>query len=248
MSIQMFSLEQLKARHSVRAFEPRQIDRQTADELQKEVDTLNSRLPQGVRFSLIFENNRPFKGFRRSYGMFHNARNYLVVTISEITDPDTLFKAKEEAGYYAQHFVMKCLSLGIGSCFVGGTFDPGECQLESDIKAEIPFVVVFGYPAENKSTLIARISHSLSHLKKRMPESFLQNGDYERACRTYPRLPEALQAVACAPSAMNKQPVRVTVSADGQVGLTVISNDRYSPIDLGIARFNFDCMANKQLK
>ena len=239
------SLKLLQARHSVRSYSPREIPEELRRTLRAEVTMINT-LGAGLRFQLGFDDPAPFEGFRRSYGLFRGVRNYLAAVV----DP-SIPGAMEDAGYHAEMFVLRCVQLGLGTCFVGGTFSERHVSVEKEVYEKIPFLVAFGYPDE-KETLAARISRRLAHRRRMQPRDFLLNSDgkpageaeFEDALKRFPRLEAILEAVACAPSAMNVRQVRIQLpagnGAEEELQTVTLEKGEFRDIDLGIAKANID--------
>ena len=236
------NLSLIKRRHSVRSFSELQIDQNLLRELEADITMLNSH-ETGFHFNIVTDDPAPFQKFDRSYGMFRNVRDYLACII-DISFPD----AYERAGYYAEEFVLKCVSRGVGTCFVGGTFDSSKTGLQMRADWKLPFVVVFGYPYEKERTLV-RLMSGFMHRSKRRPEDFYKGGveEYVKTCEKLPYLPSMLEALDCSPSSMNKKPVRLTaVLENGSPVLQAVVPDENPTrlIDLGIAKYNMGLVAD----
>lgn len=228
-------LQKLEERHSVRSFLPESLSSSIQTALRAEATYINSHAA-GLNFQIFFDDDSPLRGFSRSYGMFRNARNYLAAVI----DP-SFAGAEERAGYYAEQFVMKALELGLGSCFISGTYSPSHVGARMEVYERLPFIVVFGIPGGEPS-IMARMVSKMVHGKERTSRSFFKGTDaeYEAAVRKYSWLPVGLGGVACAPSAVNRQPVRITTETiAGELKLKAILLKGGTPVDLGIAKYNF---------
>lgn len=232
----MLTIEQLRQRHSVRAFKEEPLPEKTVAALKAEA-TMTTTHEAGLRFHLTIGEGAPFGSFLHSYGIFRNVSNYLTVVV-DTSYPDTL----ERAGYFAEQFVMKAVGLGLGTCFVGGTFDTSHVNINLKAGQKIAFLVAFGIPAETGGglKLLARLVKG----KSLHPREFF-SGDlplYRDALAKFPFLETGLEAVACAPSALNRQPVRVTLGRiDGETVLEAYVDEKNEKklIDLGIAKYNF---------
>ena len=235
----MYSLIELKSRHSVRSFSLQQIPNDVRNQLKAETTDINSH-EAGLSFQLCFDDDAPFRGFIRSYGFFKNARNYLACVI----DP-SFPHAYERAGYFAEQFVIKAVKLGLGTCFVGGTFSSSHVNVATRVYEKLPFIVAFGYPSDIGPSFIARLAVTASHRKQLSLRDFFEGTDeeYYHALNTYPWLKDALEGLSCAPSSLNKQPVRIYLNSDGMICARSIPADYKSSIDLGIAKFNFASVA-----
>lgn len=241
----MLTIDELRKRHSVRSYHNKEIPSSLRTTLGAEVTMINTHAG-GLNFQLIYDDDEPFAGFSRSYGMFRGVRNYLAAVIDPAI-PD----AMEQAGYYAEQFVMKAVELGLGTCFVGGTFSAKHVNVRKEVYEEVPFLVTIGYPSD-KVSLAARLSSKFAHRKVRNPKDFFDGDEihYSDAMKMYPWLTTVLEAVACAPSALNHQPVRLTLQNPAReevaggtpdvpmIAAFVTSDDKFSMVDLGIAKAN----------
>ncbi len=234
-----YSLELLKQRHSVRSFSKESVATDLRNALQSEVTMINTH-ESGLNFRLVYDNDDPFRGFTRSYGFFKNARNYMACVIDP-TFPDT----EERAGYFAEQFVMKATELGLGTCFIGGTFSRGHVDVNVHVYEQIPFIVAFGYKSDTEQSVISRFATRIIHRKQLSARDFFDGDDckYKEATEKYPWLPKSLEALACAPSSLNKQPVRVLLDEDRNLHAYSIPGTPKSAIDLGIGKFNFASVA-----
>lgn len=193
----------------------------------------------GMHFEAFFDNNEPFKGFTRSYGFFRNPSNYIAAVV------DTDFAGYyERAGYFAQQVVMNLTDMGIGSCYVGGTYDAAHVGVHLRAGRKILFLIVFGY--EDTSARRPVINAMLKMMKRKniAARQFFAGTDaeYDEAVKRFPRLPEYLEALDCAPSSLNKRPVRLRVR-EGEIELFLPEGCQpKQEIDLGIARFNVECL------
>lgn len=233
------TLELLKSRHSVRSFSTESLPAELRNALNAQITMINSH-ESGLNFQIIYDNEDPFKGFSRSYGFFKNTRNYLACVI----DP-TFPHTEERAGFFAEQFVMKAVELGLGTCFIGGTFSASHVAAQMHVYEKLPFIVAFGFPLEEKTSALAKLAMKITHRKTMTAREFFDGDDqtYKEATDKYPWLPNALEAVACAPSSLNKRPVRITLSDSGELCARSLPADAKSAIDLGIAKFNFAAVA-----
>lgn len=232
----MTGLDLLKERHSVRSYSSEPLDDVVRNRLRSEITYINSH-EAGLNFQLCFNDDQPFKGFARSYGMFRNVNNYLAVVIDP-TFPD----AYERAGYFSEQFAIECVRGGLGSCFVGGTFSREHISARVEVYEKVPYVMAFGIPETSKTTFMGKFTAKMAHRKVRTPREFFEGSDseYQAAAKEFPWLITALEAVACSPSALNKQPVRLhVVERDGEkhIAAKTVDPGKYA-VELGIAKFN----------
>lgn len=227
----------LRKRHSVRSFSEEPLPENVIKKLKAEIVMTNSH-EQGMRFQLVTNDPTPLEGFSHSYGVFENPRNYMAAVV-DVATPD----AYERAGYFAERFVMKAVELGVGTCFVSGTYDQKKVNAQVRAGEKILFIVLLGYPA-GKSRFVARLVSKISHRKSMTATDFFEPKEkVEESERMFPILRDGLEGMACAPSAMNRRPARIFIGdADGKPALCA-KVEKAVPeqlIDLGIAKYNFN--------
>lgn len=236
----MYTLEELRERHSVRNYRPVPIPREKAEKLKAEIQMVNTH-EAGLHFRLVIDDDAPFKAFDKSYGMFRNARHYIAAIVDKGV-PDVV----ERAGFFAQQIVMKAVTLGLGTCYVGGTYSGGNVNVPLRAGQEVLFLILTGVPDTiDKPRPMARLAMAFAHRKDGGPESFYierQGETLEKAIKDFPVLKAGLEALVCAPSSLNKRPVRVWIGTNEdspviRIGIPDIHDRQY--IDLGIAKFNF---------
>lgn len=229
------TLSDLQARHSVRSYKDVSLPEDAVRKIKAEIQFINSH-ESGLHFQLIENDREPFAGFRRSYGAFRNAQNYLAAAIESEYD-----NAYERAGYYAEQIAILAVSLGLATCFVGGTFSRQHSSAQIRASWSLPFILLIGMPDGGKESLMARITHSFIHRNDSDWKSFYQseNLSLESALKLNKDLESALKAVACAPSSLNKRPVRICLDhTTNNIVAFTNKNDSKTMIDLGIAKYN----------
>lgn len=233
----MDKLELLRKRHSVRTFSEESLSRELRNKLNAEA-TMTNTVMAGLRFQLFYDNDDPFKGFFKSYGTFKNAHNYLAAVANEGVED-----IWEKAGYFAEKFVVRCVELGLGTCFVGGTYDPSSINAQLNAGEKILFVVVFGFPADYRRRAENLLVKFVHRKKLELKDFFIPSDKFEESCKLVPHLKEGCEAVACAPSAINKRPVRLFLKQeDGEdiVCAKVEVKNKLNLVDLGVAKFNYN--------
>lgn len=235
-------LELLERRHSVRDYSFMEVSGDIINKLRSEL-RMSETHEAGLWFFVRTDDPDPFRGFMRSYGFFRNARNY-VACVVDTSYPYTI----ERAGYFAEQFVIRATELGLGTCFVGGTYSAGHVNVPLRAGQRLLMLILFGYEAEKKRALMGALTGIVKG-KRKEPEFFFNGSheDYVKACSEFPWLERGLRGVACAPSWQNGRPVRFSVkreeSASAYVVAEVDSSREHRLIDLGIAKFNFAAAA-----
>lgn len=201
------TLNDLRIRHSVRSFSDKPIDEHIVKSLNASLTDVNTH-EAGMHFQLILNDNAPFKGFSRSYGMFKNVKNY-VACVVDTSFPDYL----ERAGYFGMQILMKAFCLGLDTCFVSGTFSAKHVNARVRIGEKLLFLIVLGYGEDCRPSAMASVMKKLSHRHAGLtPLDFLDTElPWEKVCAAFPLLLKGLEAVSYAPSALNKQPVGILI-------------------------------------
>ena len=233
----MDRLKLLKERHSVRNYTGNPLSSEIVNKLKAEITFINTHVA-GLKFQLFFNDSNPFKGFFKSYGTFVNPSNYMAAVVDTSVD-----NISEKAGYYAEQFVIKAVEEGLGTCFVGDTYDSSSVNARIRVGEKILFVVLFGEPLKKERT-VEKLFVKFVHRKKMNSENFFEpEKEYQKALSLFPNLTAGLEAVACAPSSLNKRPVRVfmkKIDGYGQLCARVDDRNPKNLIDLGIAKFNYN--------
>lgn len=217
--------EAIDERKSRRLYIAKPIEASILSELLNHITTYNAESGLSIRF--VEDGSAAFKSFRKSYGLFSGVRSLLV-----LAGPKNDAQLKEKVGYYGEMLVLQATMLGLGSCWVGGTFDSKSpiFQLtdEEALVCVIPvgYVETLSFKEKMVHQMVAGKSKSIDQLLRtdsKLPDNFL----------------EGLKAVQKAPSAANRQPVRFVFNMNT---LTVFTEDdgKFNLVDLGIVKANFE--------
>ncbi len=188
-----------------------------------------------------------------TYGFIKGARLYILGAIKDTPG------ALEDLGYCMEKIILKATSLGLGTCWLGGTFKRAAFAQKMDLEADelLPAITPVDYPADQ--TLPSdRLIHLAAKSKKRKPWSELFFGPGGKAPLTEKeagRYSDALEAVRLGPSASNRQPWRIIKDETGKFHLFLRENKIYNRImgklrmqniDMGIAMCHFAMAAWEQ--
>lgn len=220
-------LDSMKIRTSQRRYLPDQIELAQRQQLQKLIDQCCRC--SGLRMELICDHPAPFDSFLRTYGMLHGVRNYLILA-GKKSDPHL----EEKCGYYGEKIVLTATAMGLGTCWVGGTFQKKACACDLADDEKLVCVIAIGHTPETKSGTDALIYRAVRRKTKSVSE--LSDGPEDRPGWFL----SGIAAVQRAPSAMNRQGVRFTFRKDGTVLGYRSSKGPFSLVDLGIAKYHFE--------
>lgn len=225
----MNHLEAIIERVSRRTYLGKPIDEQSELTLNDLISIYN--INSGMTSFLLKDGSDAFNSFLKSYGMFKNVKS-LIVLKGSTNDPDL----KEKTGYYGQRLILQATQLGLGTCWVGGTYKKDNELLQIAEHEEVYCVITIG---EVPDTITAKekAMSKLMHLKAKDPEEFYTSTvDYDD-------LPDyfvmGYKAISKAPTARNTQKVMVDYD-DGVTTIHVPDNYTFDLVDLGIAKANFE--------
>lgn len=246
-------IEMMEKRKSVRTYEPLPISEEVRNSVKAYLaEEENLRGPLGGRAHIEWvpaKGTDSGKGIKLgTYGVIQNPQAYLVGRIRN--DSQGLM----EFGYIFQKLILHATALGLGTCWIGGTFSRNSFAREIELAQDeiIPCITPVGY-ARQKQRLLDSTMRYVVKADHRKP---WQELFFDAAYGT-PLLPEhagslaaPLEMVRLGPSASNKQPWRLVISPDRrQIHFYLLPNPNYGGnkigfemqrIDIGIAVCNFD--------
>lgn len=242
--------EIIKKRISCRTYSERPIE----DKVLKEFSTLIKARHTGPfgnhpNFKLIKLTSLTNQEWKQlgTYGVIKNAQFFLVGSIQN----DNL--AMEDYGYCKEKLILKATKLGLGTCWLGGTFQISRFAQAIGLQEGefLPTISPVGYPARQKS-FTESIMRWSARSDKRKPWSdifFAGNFSQPLTPSQAGKYSEALENVRLAPSATNKQPWRILRDAaqnnfhfylSRALGYNLLRNVSLQDIDLGIAMCHFE--------
>jgi nitroreductase len=155
---------------------------------------------------------------------------------------------EEAVGYAFEKLMLKAVSLGLGTVWIGGTMKREMFEKAAGLKEgeRMPCITPLGCPGKPslKETMMRKGTGA--HKRRSGAELFFEDGFDVPLSETDHVMTEALEAVRWAPSAVNKQPWRI-VRKDGGFHFYKYSEKNYysdaagdmQRIDLGIALCHF---------
>jgi len=166
-----------------------------------------------------------------TYGFVKNFSGIIFATIPNRQD------YLIDYGFVLEKLVLELTRIGIGTCWLGGTFERkslvSKYAEEGDI---IPAIIVLGYQ-KNSRHLQERIIRMVAKPKKRLDVSKFTT---VKNLNTFEDYSEEIEMLRLAPSASNKQPWRITVDDSIYFDIETKKNyEMFSKIDLGIGVSHF---------
>lgn len=206
-----FPVEQtVKLRHSVRTYQQaKPISQTDKEKLMAYADALSNPFGVPVSFHLLETKDSNAKKLG-TYGVIRGTKVYIGVTVP------TGALSLEAAGYTFENLVLYATNLGIGTCWLAGTFDRNTFASAIGVKEneQFPAISPIGYAAEKRSLTESVFRKTLSADKrKNWSELFFRDSfdtPLTKADAGEYALP--LELLRLAPSAANKQPWRILQS------------------------------------
>ncbi len=200
----------IKQRTSWRSYQERPLDQ----DIQKQVQEFLAEQQVGpfgtsARFVLITasaEDNEALKGLG-TYGFIHGARAFIVGAVKPAANN------LEDYGYLMERIILFATDLGLGTCWLGGTFNKSNFAKKIAITDNeiVPAVSPLGYGTEKRG-LMDRVVRWGAGSKNRLSwESLFFQDTFSTPLshETAADYAMPLEMVRLAPSASNKQPWRI---------------------------------------
>ena len=248
----MSILETISHRESIRTYNGESLKKQDMEKLQAFLDTGVEHRGEPIRFKMINTNVGKAERIKdlSAYGMIKGAKHYIIGIANEKT-------SLVDFGYAFEQIVLYAESLGIGTCWLGGTFKRKKVARLLKIRKDewIPAMMAIGYAAKKPSAraLLTRLTIK-ADMRKPFDEVFFSGKTgmplTEATSGAYA---EALESVRLAPSASNKQPWRLGVNTRGDVEFYIKRTPNYAQklgydiqlADIGIAMWHFEASAKE---
>lgn len=241
-----FSLEDaITRRSSVRNYGSEVVDEEIHQAIRSMLPTLFNPFGKAVKFYIIQKDVVQQTKKFGEYGVIKGAKYFLAASIRP--EPLSLLAL----GYEFEMMVLYLTSLGLGTCWLGATFDRNRFMSASDMPDDhlMPIASPFGYAAKLPSfTETAMRFIVQAHKRKEWNQLFFdKNFATPFHASEESDLAFALEMVRLAPSASNKQPWRVVVEK-GYCHFYEQKTPGYGNffpydihrIDMGIAALHFD--------
>lgn len=222
--------EAMEARISCRAYQEKPVEETICQAIRVMVDDMNSQ--SGLHIRLIAPDTEHQSELGLSAAMFSGK----VSTYLAMIGPD-MAEAAEKVGYFGEKLVLYAAQLGLGTCWVAGTYDRStvSCQVGSDEK--LYAVIPLGYAAE-KMPAKQKMIRATIRARDRKLEQFVESGI------KWAELPEWLrrgvEAVKLGPSAVNQQPVNFVYEQGNVKARLWKKASTMALMDLGIAKCHFE--------
>ncbi len=227
----MTLLKAAEQRISRRSYIPELISEDKKDRLNVIIADICRR--SGLNIVLMEDGENCFNLFK-SYGMFSGVKSYFALAGKD-SDP----KMRRKIGYYGEELVLEATRLGLGTCWVGGSYGKSSSSFAPGEGETLVCVISVGECPE-KSFKEKAIEKTIKTKRKSFTEMAKVIGE----------APEwFIKGVECAryaPSARNKQPIIFEFDGENARAFST-AGFSYNQIDLGIAEYHFELASGRKI-
>ena len=216
--------EAIKERHSVRKYKDIPIEAEKRDKLVELIKQANT--DSGLNMQLVCDDPECFDTFLAHYGKFSNAKNYIAIVGKKSLD-----NLEELGGYYGQKIVLEAQTMGLNTCWVGGTYGKGKCKADAASGEKIVCVIAIGYGEDDGVKHKSKPVEKVCSVDKDNMPTWFKNG---------------MVAALMAPTALNQQ--KFYVSLDGDEVTITAKKGPFTKVDLGIVKYNFEVGSGHKVK
>jgi nitroreductase len=244
--------EIIHARVSWRDYKPVELSKEDIEKIDSILGEISQKKgPFGgqARFKLITLFDKPKEEAKQlgTYGMVRGAKYFLVGAIPRGN------LNYEDYGFLFERVILRCTELGLGTCWLGGTFNKSAFSDAISLaeQEDLPAVSPIGYTKGSHGLIGGIFRLAIKAHKRNAWFEMYYDGNFakpltEELCP--PEYRQALEWVRVAPSARNKQPWRILVDENSvhffikaesvENGKPKIMN--FQRLDLGIAMSHFE--------
>lgn len=227
----------IETRKSVRNFTGEPLSKKDENAILKFISDLKAPFGAKVRIDLIHAHTGDEAVKLGTYGVIKGASAFLTLTYEEGSLAD------QSAGYMFEQVILHCTQMGLGTCWVGGTFKWNNFAGQLNLKKgeNLRIISPVGHPIDKKRWLVS-LMRSIAKSDSRKPfeilffkDNFLTPLEKEDAGDYL----QPLEMVRLAPSASNTQPWRI-VMKDNAFHFYYHKVSSFSSLDIGIAMCHFE--------
>jgi hypothetical protein len=248
----------MRKRQSVRTYNPHNITESDFDRIKTYINDKSNLIgPLGGsgKIELVqVTGHVTDKGIKLgTYGFIKNPKAYLVGSC------ENQKYSLVDFAYTFQKLVLFLTDMGLGTCWMGGTFNRHSFEKEISLSEGefIPSITPIGYPAEKQRIFDKALRKVVKADNRKSWDQLFYNGTFDAALTREQagRFEIPIEMVRIGPSASNKQPWRIVLSEDQACcHLYIEHTPNYSSklgydmqlLDIGIAMCQFE-LACKEL-
>ncbi len=248
----------IKKRISCRSFKTEILPGHQAEIMQQTIKQLpEAPFKNSMKFHIESANENDTREIKKlgTYGTIQNPAAFILGACEDTRE------ALVDFGYHAELLVLKNEELGLGSCWLGASFQKSRFaeKIKLSEKEIMPAVIALGIPQENPALMDRFIRWNAKSRKRKDWDQlfFLNHFSMPLSHRKANAFSEALEMLRLAPSASNKQPWRVIFEEDKNLyhfilmrvghyhkAFSILRVPDLQKIDLGIGMAHFEASLN----
>jgi hypothetical protein len=259
MILQQSITDLISQRYSCRSYRAEPIAVETQQRLQDFMVALRA-VPLGtpLRFKLLAATESDRRALRGlgTYGFIRGATGFIAGAAGRGE------KNLEDFGYQMESAILAATALGLGTCWLGGSFTQSSFARKIDVAPEetVPAVTATGYAVERSP--YSRLVRRQVGADRRLPWDslfFLERFGVPLSVENAARYAQPLEMVRLAPSASNKQPWRIVKDSTtwhfylqrtpkygpGSLIFDLLKLADLQRVDMGIAMCHFELTARE---
>ena len=245
--------EIIQKRKSVRTYKKQPLTQDLIEKLNEFMKNLKGPFNSSLRFSII--NSKVTANTDNvklgTYGIIRGAENFILTAVNKNE------KNLEELGYELEAFILYATSLGLGTCWLGGTFKKGEFAKTMNLGTDeiLPIVSPIGCISDSPH-IVGSLLRVVAGSNNRKPwKELFFNGSFQIPLseNEASEFKTSLEMVRLAPSASNKQPWRIVKDGNNfhfylcrTKGYGNMLDFDIQRVDMGIAMCHFE-LTTKEL-
>lgn len=206
-----FPIEKVvKKRQSIRTYQQRPITAEQKDKIKIYMEGLTNPFSVDVSLHLL-ENTLSADGAKLgTYGFIKGAADFVGASVT----PGTL--ELEALGYTFEQLILYITSLGLGTCWLGGTFDRSGFAAALNLKEGVLFPTIspIGIPREKKRMRDKIVHWFVKADQRKSWNELFFNESFSQPLTQAEAYAFPLEMLRLAPSAANKQPWRIVKEKD----------------------------------
>ena len=242
-------IDAVNNRYSMRTFKSDTVNAETRQKILNYAEKIINPFGPKIRIKFIEKRTSANGEKLGTYGIIKNANLFLGVAIKKVEG------AQEALGYEFEQLVLYMTSLGLGTCWIGGTFVKGAFAEAMKPEADEIFTIIcpVGYGTGRKRFFEKIMRANLKADSRLSWDKLFFKNDFATSLQASdcPDYEEALELVRQAPSAVNKQPWRVVF--DGKAfhfyekhSMPAAEKFDIQRVDMGIAFNHFELAAQEK--
>lgn len=252
MNLSESVIEAIKHRTSIRTYKSEKLSKELKDKLKIKLEAASGPFNKAVKFVIIDKEDKSSEGLKLgTYGVIKGAQSFIACS-TEKSD-----EALIELGYKLEEVVLYATALGIGTVWLGGTFNKSEFAKAIKLKEGeiLPIIMPIGIPAEKRGLTekLMRFVSGGDNRKEFNTIFFYDSFNRELKKEEAKEYLVPLEMLRLAPSAVNKQPWRIVMMEEEFQFFLQHSKGHENngvdiqKVDMGIAMKHFEAAA-KELK